>query len=312
MSKPCHEARTADRAQKGGYTSAIVSSASSGLSVVIGKWNLAAISPLLMNGIIFSVASVVLAGAIVPFRGVRKVFDLTGRGWFWVVMFSIASWLAIWAYWAGIQRMDPSLAAFLNRSEVLVAITLGIIFLKERFSRLETLGALLSIVGIIIMRMTLRVEYSTGFWLVLLGSLLFGVTEFISKIAVRHVEPVILTYIRNMILAACYWIAVLIGGITFDGLDRVWLGVLALGITGPILARTLYLTALRRLELSKVAVISQSQPVYVILVSLMVFSQLPTPRELIGGFCLTAGCILMVVSRNWHGKVPDMPSSDHR
>jgi len=270
----------------------------SGLSTVIGKWNLNAISPLLMNSIIFSVASVVLTVMLLPFRGVRKTFTVTKRGWFWLMMFSICSWLAIWAYWAGIQRMDPSLASFLNRSEVLVAIILGMIFLKERFTRLETLGAILSIAGIVIMRMTLRMEYSTGFWLVLIGSLLFGTTEFISKIAVRHVEPITLTYIRNMFLAIFYWIAVLAGGISFVGLDRVWPGVVVLGITGPILARVLYLSALRRLDLSTVAVISQSQPVYVILISLMVLRQLPTFREVIGGILLISGCLLMLVSRN--------------
>ena len=271
----------------------------SGLSTVIGKWNLAAISPLLMNSIIFSVASVVLT-VMLPFRGVKRTFSLTKKGWFWLLMFSIGSWLAIWLYWAGIQRMDPSLAAFLNRSEVPVAILLGMIFLKERFTKLEILGAVFSIAGIIIMRLTLRMEYSTGFWLVLAGSLLFGITEFVSKIAVKHVDTASLTYIRNMFLAVFYWIAVLAGGINFDGLERVWLGVLALSITGPILARMLYLSALRRLDLSRVAVISQSQPVYVILISLLILGQLPTFREIIGGIFLTLGCVLMVIPTNRH------------
>lgn len=292
-----HQHSTSEASEKSGYTLAVTSSMASGLSTVIGKWNLAAISPLLMNSIIFSVASVVLTVMLLPFRGMRKTFSLTKKGWFWLIMFSVGSWLAVWLYWAGVQRMDPSLAAFLSRSEVLVAILLGMIFLNERFSRLEILGAVLSIVGIIIMRLTLRMEYSAGFWLVLAGSLLFGITEFVSKIAVKHVDPASLTYIRNMFLAVFYWIAVLAGGISFDGLDRVWLGVLALGITGPILGRMMYLSALQRLDLSKVAVISQTQPIFVILISFLILGQLPTFREIIGGIFLTSGCLLMVVSR---------------
>jgi drug/metabolite transporter (DMT)-like permease len=292
-----HQDSTSDTSEKGGYTLAVTSSMASGLSTVIGKWNLAAISPLLMNSIIFSVASVVMT-VMLPFKGVRKTFSVTKKGWFWLMMFSVGSWLAVWLYWAGIQRMDPSLAAFLNRSEVPVAILLGMIFLKERFTKLEILGAILSIAGIVIMRLTLRMEYSAGFWLVLAGSLLFGITEFVSKIAVKHVDPASLTYIRNTFLAIFYWIAVLAGGINFDGLDRVWLGVLALGITGPLIARMLYLSALRKLDLSRVAVISQSQPIYVILISLLVLGQLPTFREITGGIFLTSGCLLMVVSRN--------------
>ena len=72
--------------------------------------------------------------------------------------------------------------------------------------------------------------------------------------------------------------------------------LLALGFLGPILARMAYLLALRRMELSKVAVVSQSQPVYVIMISFLVLSQLPTFREIVGGLFLIGGCLLMIVS----------------
>jgi drug/metabolite transporter (DMT)-like permease len=212
-------------------------------------------------------------------------------------MFSIGSWGAIWLYWEGIKQMDPSLAAFVNRTEVPVAIILGMIFLRERFTRWEAVGTLTAIAGIVMMKLTLRFEYSTGFWLVLIGAVLFGITEFVSKIAVRHVEPSILAYIRNMFVAAFYWISVYAGGVSFDGMESVWPGVLVLGVVGPILARLPYLWALKKLELSKVAVISQSQPVYVILLSLLLLSQLPTFREITGGIFLTVGCVILVLSR---------------
>ncbi len=286
--------------RRAGYILAITSSIASGVSIVIGKWNLAAISPLLMSSIIFSVASVVMGGALLSVKGVRNVFTLTKEGWFWLVIFSVGSWLAIWAYWAGIQRMDPSLAAFLSRSEVLVAIVFGMVLLRERFTRLELIGAILSIAGTVIMRVTLRAEYTTGFSLVLIGSLIFGTMEFVSKIAVRHVDPVILTFIRNTLVALLFWATLSATGISFDGLGDVWPGVIALSITAPIMARALYLLALKRLELSKVAVISQSQPIYVILISLLALGQLPTLREASGGIFIVIGCLFLVVSRNRH------------
>lgn len=281
-----------------GYVLAIVSSFASGLSVVIGKWNLVHISPLLMNGLIFTIATIVLTATVLPSKGIKGTFHLTRSGWFWLLMFSVGSWLAIWAYWAGIQRMDPSLAAFLNRFEVPVAIALAAIFLKERFSRKELVGAALTIVGIVLMKLTLRMDYSPGFWLVLLGALLFGITEFLSKIAVRHVGPLILTYIRNMFLAVFYMIAVSVGGVSYDGLENVWIGVIALALAGPVLARLLYLMALKRVELSKVALISQIQPVFVVLIALLALGQLPTAREIAGGLILMAGCLIMVLSRH--------------
>ncbi len=274
---------------------------SSAGSTVVGKWNLAFIHPLVMNGFIFSIATIILAFVTLVSGGFKAAFRQSKQGWFWLGMFTAFSWLAVWAFWAGVQKMDPSLAAFLNRIEVLVAIALGIIFLGERFNRIETFGAAVSIIGIIVMKMTLRIEYSEGFWLVLIGSILFGMTEFVSKIAVRYVNPVALTFVRNMFLAVMYWIAVLAGGVSFDGFGQVWIGVIALGLLGPILARMVYLLALKKIELSKVAIISQSQPVFVVIIALFVLGQLPSAKEILGGILLTVGCLIMILSRQLHG-----------
>lgn len=267
------------------------------MATVIGKWNLEAIPVLLMNSIIFTVATVALSIGWLPFVGFKKAFVLSRQGWFWVAMFTGTSLMAVWAFWAGVQRMDPSLAAFVNRAEVPIVILLGVMILKERFSRWETLGLALSIVGIIVMKLTLRFEYSDGFWLVLLGALFFGLTEFVSKIGVRHVPPVTLAFLRNLFMAPIYWLMFAASGGSMDGLGSVWPGVIALGLIGPIMSRMMYLLALRRMELSKVAVISQSQPVYVILIALLVLGQLPSVRETVGGIFLIAGCILMVFAR---------------
>ncbi len=285
-----------------GYMFAVTSSFGTALAIVLGKWNLEAISPLLMNCLIFSVATVFLTVTYLPVRGICRIFTLSRQGWFWLAMFTITSWLAIWAFWAGVQAMDPSLAAFLNRTEVLVVLMLGFVFLRERFTRLEILGVVLSIAGIVIMRLTLRMEYSYGFWMVLLSALLFGLTEFLSKIALRHVGPTNLTFIRNMFMAAAYWIVLRATGEGFDGLDRVWPGVLALGLVGPLLGRLMYLQALKRMALSRVAIISQSQPVFVILIALLALHQLPTFREMVGGIFLTVGCVTMLVARNFTGR----------
>ena len=280
-----------------GYLFAIISAVGAGLATVVGKWNLESIPVLLMNSIIFTVATVALSVGWLPFVGFKKAFCISRQGWFGVIMFAVTSLVAVWAFWAGVKRMDPSLAAFVNRAEVPMVILLGVIFLKERFSRYETLGLVLSIIGIIVMKLTLRFEYSDGFWLVLLGALFFGLTEFVSKIAIRHVPPITLAFLRNMIIAVVYWLMFMASGENFEGLEKVWLGVIALGLIGPIMARMMYLLALKRMDLSKVAVISQSQPVYVILIALLVLGQLPSVRETVGGIFLVVGCVLMVFAR---------------
>lgn len=267
------------------------------LATVIGKWVLLSISPLLMNSLMFSIATVVLSFYVLPVRGVRKTFTLTRLGWIWLTAFSVSSWIAILSLWTGIQRMDPSLASFINRIEVPIVIVLGIVLLGERFTRLEWLGAGLSLLGIVVMRLTLRAEYTDGFWWVLFSSVFFGITELLSKVAVRHVDPIALAYIRNMFIAAGYWVVFLWLEGSYAGLQEVWIGVVALGVIAPLLSRMMYLMALTRLALTKVAIISQSQPVFVMLISMFALKQIPALREVTGGVLIVGGCFLMVLTR---------------
>jgi drug/metabolite transporter (DMT)-like permease len=282
---------------KKGYLFALYSTLGAGMTTVIGKWTLEEISALALTCVIFTVSTIALTVGWLPFRGSRQVFALTRKGWFWTLMFSITSWLAIWIFWAGVKLIDPTLAGFINRFEVPIVILLGVVLLKERFSRIEVIGMILSLAGIVIMKLTLRIEFSTGFWLVLLGATFFGLTEYVSKIALRHVEPIPLAYLRNAFLAVGYWAVFLAGDYSMAGMERVWPGAVAVGLIGPLVTRLMYLLALKHLDLSKVAVVSQIQPVFVILIALTFLGQFPTLREIAGGVCLLAGCVVMVLGR---------------
>jgi len=291
-------ALTQQASPRKGYLFALLSTFGAGLTTVIGKWTLEEISALALACVIFTVSTIALSVGWLPFHGTRRAFTLTRKGWFWMVMFSVTSWLAIWLFWAGVQLIDPTLAGFLNRFEVPIVILLGVILLKERFSRIETIGMILSLVGIVIMKLTLRIEFSTGFWLVLLGATFFGLTEFVSKIALRHVEPIPLAYLRNGLLAIGYWAVFLVGDYSLAGMEKVWPGAVAVGLIGPLVTRMMYLLALKHMDLSKVAVVSQIQPVFVILIALTFLGQLPTLRETFGGIFLLVGCVIMVLGRH--------------
>jgi drug/metabolite transporter (DMT)-like permease len=280
-----------------GYLYSFISAMMASALIVAGKWTLYAISPLALSALVFPIGAVLLGLTMIPRKRWKRILAMDRRGWIWTVAFSVLAFVAIWTYWIGIKMMDPTLASFLNRSETLVTISLGILILGERFSRGEGLGAFLVLAGIVLMKFTFRAEYSTGFWVVLFSAVCFGTAEFFAKIAVRYVDPLTISFLRNVITSVLFWIAVAFVDTSFEGVRSVWWGILIIAFAGPILTRPIYLYALKHIEVSKVALINQSQPVFVAILALVALSQTPAPREIIGGIFVIGGCLLIIASR---------------
>jgi O-acetylserine/cysteine efflux transporter len=288
MKPPSHGAR--------GYLLAITAALGTAIATIVGKWNLTWVTPTVMNAGIFTVAALIFTAGAVATRQHRPG-SITKRGWLLISGFCLCSILAIWLFWAGLQRMDPTLAAFLNRSEVILTILLAIAFLHERFTRGEAVGATICIAGILLMRFTLRAEFSMGFWLVLTGAVFAGINEFIAKIAVRHVPVRTIMWFRSLILAASFWLILMARNEPLTGLSTVWPGILLLGVVGPVLARLAYMNALKLIPLTRAAIVAQTYPVFVLLLSLAVWRQMPTLREMTGGMAILVGCTIMILAR---------------
>jgi drug/metabolite transporter (DMT)-like permease len=280
-----------------GYFYAALSAFMAGILIVASKWVMSELSALAMSVLVFPIGSIVLAVVSLPKQRYRRILELDRRAWGWSLAFSGLAFVAIWAHWEGIKLMDPTLASFVNRSETIVTIALGMIFLGERFSKKEGWGATLVLIGIVVMKITFRGEYSTGFCVVLLSALLFGGAEFIAKIAVRYVDPLSLSLIRTVANSVLFGVAALLFGVSFAGLEKVWWGVLLVAIAGPVITRPLYLYALKYLAISKVALINQSQPVFVALLALIALQQMPAPREILGGLFVIGGCLVVIIHR---------------
>ena len=280
-----------------GYFCASLSAMMASILIVSGKFTLNVISPLALSTIVFTFGAIVLGLAMLPKKRWKRIQAMDARAWKWTVAFSVLAWVAIWTYWIGLSMMDPTLASFLNRFETLVTISLGMLFLGERFTRGEGLGAFLAMAGVVLMKLTFRAEYSAGFWVVLFSCVCFGTAEFLAKIAVRYVDPLTMSFLRNVISSVLFWVAAAFVGISFEGAGSVWWTILIIALTGPILTRPIYLVALKYLEVSKVALINQSQPVFVAILAFATLSQTPAPREIVGGLFVIGGCLLIIVSR---------------
>ncbi len=297
-----------------GYFFAGLSAFMASILIITAKWTLTAIDPLSLSALVFPIGAVVMGFAMLPGRRWARIKLLTGRDWFWVLAFNVLAFAAIWTHFTAIAMLDPTLASFISRFETLVTVGLGMWLLAERFTKGEGFGGLLIIAGIIIMKATLRGEYDVGFWMMIFSAVLFGSAEFAAKIAVRTVDPLTISFIRNVNNSIMFWIAVLIFGGSFEGVGEIWPGILIIAFAGPILTRPIYLYALKYIEVSKVALINQVQPVFVAIMALILLNQIPALREVTGGVVIIIGCLLVIVYRppaKPLTKLPGLPATGH-
>ncbi len=215
---------------------------------------------------------------------------------------AVFSVVAIVGLWSAVKIIDPTVASFLNRFEVLVAVLLGIWLFKERFKPIEAIGALGVFAGLLIIRYRADIELSHGIALVLGASFLFGISEVIAKRIVRDVEPGLFALLRNThILIFLIILTFMRGNYHYSQLGGYFYLAPLAGLLGPGLGRPLYLHALKYLELSKVATVNQIQPIPVAILAFFSLGMIPTLKEWIGGLVIISGCIIMIRGRFMHG-----------
>jgi drug/metabolite transporter (DMT)-like permease len=238
----------------------------------------------------------------------RRTGDLrrvTPGQWTFLVVVALLFLGAVYTTWIGISLIPVTSASFLSRLEVLFTVFLGMAFLGDRFTRRETIGAIVMLLGVVVIRYQAPPSFSAGFWMIVLASVLFGVTEVLVKTRVHAIPPDVFTFARNLLVFVFFALGALwrvlmrehagwSGFADWEGIRRGFPLIATAALVGPVLARTLYMYSLRHLAVSRAALISQSQPLFVAIYSSILLHALPTRREWTGGLLILGGALLLV------------------
>jgi drug/metabolite transporter (DMT)-like permease len=269
------------------------------VQIAVSKWVLKEIDPVSLLALCMSIAAVVLMIWLGVSSNRRRLETLRGPGWKWTAGLSVLFFFLLLGAFIAIQLMDPTVVSFVSRVETLVAVILGVVFFRERFTKLEWAGGLLVILGVVAIRYSGGIAVERGFWLILFASAGFGVAEVLAKKAVTIVDPLAFTCGRNILLGIAF---LSVAGLRPSGLaipsdPVIWLGIVAAALSGPVLARVHFLKALQMIQISTTVLVNQSQPIWVALVAFTLLRQIPSEREWLGGAIVLAGCIMLIRGR---------------
>ena len=288
-----------------GILLAILTSMVTAVAFISAKPVLDYLDPLSFSISQFGIASVFSFLWLVFRREVGELKKVTPRQWTFLLVVAILFLSAVYTMWIGLSRIPATAASLLNRLEILVIVFLGMALLGDRFTRREAYGAAIMFLGVVVLRYQAPTSFSAGFWMMVLSSMLFGVTEVLIKTRVHAIHPDVFVFARNFLAFLLF----LIGGLwrmamqegdwwegvlDVDGVMRGLPLIITTALVGPFLARTLYMYCLRNLDISRAAMINQSQPLFVAIYSAILLHTLPSRREWTGGLLILAGALLLV------------------
>ncbi len=193
----------------------------------------------------------------------------------------------LWAW--SIKTMGGSLSAFFLRFVTIFLIIMGIVFLKEKLNRLEIIGGMVAIMGAVLISFNTDGMKLIGVVIALSAALSIAIMELVGKIYVAKINPFKLTGLRATYTTFFLFVYVLITG----KLNPIPVNLAPFFLIGATLSAVVgfifYYLALEQMDISKVAIIRTFDPFLVLIYALILFSEVPTLIELIGGTLIVIG-----------------------
>jgi len=195
--------------------------------------------------------------------------------------------------WAGLETLDPSFQAFLFRFMPVVTVILGAVVLRERFLAAEVFPLALMVAGGLASSFGKFDVVGRGVALTMASCVCFAVQMILAKVLVsRGSAPAVVAFHRLFFGAVLVAAWVLPSGrADFSVGARYWAVTVVGAFLGPCLAHVLIFRSYRHWDLNKTALVSATQPLFVIPLAMLFLARSPAPAELAGGAVLLTGAL---------------------
>lgn len=233
----------------------------------------------------------------------RKFF----KHWKWILLWVALNVVAIMISWTTLKMIGPSLLAFLTKSGMLFVILFGIVFLKEKFNYLEVIGGIVMVSGIVLMTFAKGDYLALGTFLVIVWGLFYALARLIVKSKLNDIDPMVKVNIRATgVVLMMLPIALLTGQFSIPTTDGLIYATVP-AMFSAVFNHYFMFKAYRHLELSKCALISSLTPVLVAISSFLIFREILSPVQYVGGGLIISGVIVLVYAKKILKKPVRMP-----
>jgi O-acetylserine/cysteine efflux transporter len=196
-----------------------------------------------------------------------------------------------------VRYVDPGTAALLSRTSILFGVALGVTWLGERLGRLEVVGALIAVAGVLVISFQPGDYLRWGSLLVVSSTALYALHSALVKRFGGEIPFGEFMFFRVASVAIVLVALAAVQGSVVWPTPAAWGWLLVAAAVNVVLSRGVYYLALRRLDMSFLTIVLTLTPVVTWLWSVAVFGGQPTAIETAGGVATLAGVLLVTASR---------------
>ena len=189
--------------------------------------------------------------------------------------------------------IDAGTASMLNKVATVFSVAFGLLWLRERFTRQQLLGTLVAIGGSIVIAYQPDTQLQWGALLIIVGSFCYSLHFAVVKRYGNEID--FLNFFLFRLVATAFVLLLSAAGrqVLAWPTPTAWLYLLLAGTVDVTISRTFYYVALRRLDMSLLAVITTLSPVAAIVWAVLLFGTMPTGQQLLGGLGVLIGVLIV-------------------
>ena len=210
------------------------------------------------------------------------------------LLISLAGLLGNYSICQALNLASPTMLILLSRSEIIIAMLLSWLFLKEIITARVWVAVVFIIAGIIVMKLNILSfelnEWSAIIWAIT-TAFSFAVMQVLTKSIIHEINPQVLNVSRLALALVILWSLeeVRSGVAVLEFIEWQWLALAA--FCGPFVGRVSYTYALRYLTISKTVIVGSFSPVVSLIFELLVLGTLINGYEAFGGTIMLAGIL---------------------
>jgi len=201
---------------------------------------------------------------------------------------------------------DPAIMSFLQNLVPLLVILMGVTLLGERFTVLQFIAMLITLLGAVVTSFTGNIAekgfFVPGTGFMLASTVFLATTMIITKKYIKTLDPGLLATNRSVYLFLTSFALMLYKGESFSLSGTALFNVSFGSLIGPFLTAFSMYSALKFIEASKSTIIQSAKGIFVTIGAWMYLKTIPESFQVIGGIISIIGVIILITARDYQRK----------